>query len=308
MRRAIALARRFDPSPNPRVGAVIVKDGRIVGEGAHAHFGGPHAEVVALKRAGRRAKGATLYVTLEPCAHWGKTPPCRDAIERAGIARVVAATFDRRTGLGPRSGPLAKEARALNPPVKRPYVIAKWAMTADGKIATRTGDSKWVSSPASRRRSYAERSRVQAILVGAQTVIAGDPILRGPKIRAILDGRLRVPSSARVMRPGTILYTCAKGSRPCEVVRAKRWTVGAVLRDLASRGVRAVLIEGGGEVHAQALGHADELLIIVAPKVVGGRGPTPVGGAGVAWMRQAKRFRITSVERVGGDVWIRGKP
>lgn len=297
MRRAIALARRFDPSPNPRVGAVIVKGGRVVGEGAHRRFGGPHAEVVALRKAGRRARGATLYVTLEPCTHWGKTPPCVDAIKRAGISRVVAATFDPRTRRGPRAGPLAKEARKLNPPVKMPYVIAKWAMTADGKIATRTGDSKWVSSAASRRRSYAERSRVQAILVGAETVIADNPRLRGPKIRAILDGRLRVPASARVMRPGTVLYTCTKGTRPCEVVRARKWTIRAVLRDLALRGVRAVLIEGGADVHAQALaeGVVDEFLIIVAPKLVGH----------VASMKSARRVRFASLRVFGGDVWIR---
>src|SRR5262249_11888135 len=196
---------RGGAEPNPLVGAVVVRDGKVVGEGWHRRYGEAHAEVNALAAAGEAARGATLYVTLEPCCHHGKTPPCTDAVLRAGIARVVAAMSDpfpqvsgqgtaqlRAAGVSVEVGLGEKEARRLNAPylkllaTGRPYVHAKWAMTLDGKIATRTGDSKWISNRASRARVHELRGRMDAILVGIGTALAGDPLLtaRPPGPRA----------------------------------------------------------------------------------------------------------------------------
>src|SRR5262249_38998319 len=227
MRRALELAERGrgQVEPNPLVGAVVVRAGQAVGEGWHQHFGEAHAEVHALGAAGEAARDATLYVTLEPCCHHGKTPPCTDAILRAGIRRVVAAMTDpfpqvagqgvamlRAGGVEVAVGLGEAEARRLNAPylkllaAGRPYVHAKWAMTLDGKIATRTGDSKWISNEAARQRVHALRGRMDAILVGIDTVLADDPQLTarppGPRTptRIILDSRGRLPSDSLLAR------------------------------------------------------------------------------------------------------------
>jgi len=225
MQRALELAERGRGAvePNPLVGAVVVRDGVAVGEGWHERFGGPHAEVVALAAAGAAARGATLYVTLEPCCHHGKTPPCTDAILHAGIGRVVAAMADpfpqvagqgaallRQRGLVVDVGLLEAGARRLNAPylklltVGRPYVHAKWAMTLDGKIATCAGESKWITGEAARRRAHEIRGRVDAIVVGIGTVLADDPELTarpaGPRtaLRVVLDSRARLPAGSRL--------------------------------------------------------------------------------------------------------------
>src|SRR5262249_38708583 len=223
MQLALELAERGRGAvePNPLVGAVVVRDGRLVGEGWHQRYGEAHA----LAAAGAAAQGATLYVTLEPCCHYGKTPPCTEAVLRAGVGRVVAAMLDpfppvsgqgvarlRAVGVTVEVGLGEAEARRLNAPylkllaTGRPYVHAKWAMTLDGKICTRTGDSKWISGEASRRRVHELRGRMDAILVGIGTALADDPLLTarppGPRIatRIVLDSRGRLPASAQLVR------------------------------------------------------------------------------------------------------------
>ena len=232
--RALDLAERGRGyvEPNPLVGAVLVNDGRVVGEGWHERFGQAHAEINALARAGEAARGATCYVTLEPCCHVGKTPPCTDALIRAGVARVSAALEDpfpqvagqgaqrlRAAGIPVGIGLCAREARRQNAPYLqllrsgRPYVHAKWAMTLDGKIATRSGDSKWISNEASRRPVHELRGRMDAILVGIGTVLADDPMLTarpaGPRVatRVILDGRARLPLASQIVQTARVVPT-----------------------------------------------------------------------------------------------------
>lgn len=245
MRRALELARTKAPyaSPNPRVGAVVVRRGRVVGEGATHPFGGPHAEVVALRQAGKRAKGATLYVTLEPCAHRGKTPPCTEAILRAGIRRVVAATGDpfplvagkgfarlRREGVKVEKGLLAREAREVNPAFffsvekRRPWVLLKAGVSLDGKIAGTTGRSRWITGDGSRRRVHELRAKSDAILVGIGTALKDDPSLTvrlpgwhrkdGFPLRVVLDSFLRLPLRARLLKgpTQTLVFTSFSAS------------------------------------------------------------------------------------------------
>lgn len=240
MKRALELARsqgRY-ASPNPKVGAVLVQGGRIVGEGGHQRYGGPHAEILALRRAGTRAKGATLYVTLEPCSHHGKTPPCADAVIRAGVTRVVAAMKDpfpsvagrgvqklRKAGIRVEVGLLEKESRALNAPFLfslakgRPWVVLKAAITLDGKIATAKGLSKWITGEKSRRKTHELRSQADAILVGSRTARLDDPTLTvrlpgyrrkdGYPLRVVLDGGLRLGLDRKLFRkgPATVVFT-----------------------------------------------------------------------------------------------------
>jgi diaminohydroxyphosphoribosylaminopyrimidine deaminase/5-amino-6-(5-phosphoribosylamino)uracil reductase len=271
------------------VGAVLVKDGEIAGSGWHRQVGGPHAEVEALRRAGDRAHGATLYVTLEPCAHHGRTPPCAEAVIAAGVARVVACHRDpdprvsgrgfeklRAAGIHVEVGELAREAVRLNlrflvaATLRRPAVTLKWAMSLDGRIATAAGQSQWISSLAGRRWALALREEHDALLVGSGTALADDPRLdrrlglaAGPNLRVILDRRLRVTPEARLFTvPGPVLiYTAsndAAGRRALEErgalvvelpVVRSEQELGTVLADLYARGVRSVLVEGGSEVH-----------------------------------------------------------
>jgi len=253
MNLALRLAQRAQgrTSPNPLVGAVLVKDGRIVGQGYHRRAGLPHAEVEALRHAGGRTRGSTLYVTLEPCNHVGRTPPCCDAILAAGVRRVVAATRDpnprtngrglarlRRAGLRVQAGVLAREAQQINEPfftsmrTRRPFVIAKAGQSLDGKIATSRGVSRWITSAASRRQSHRLRAQVDAILVGITTVLRDDPLLtaRGTHARAdrpvkvIVDSRLRLPASARCLSahspaPTLIATTTHSAARRAQLTR-----------------------------------------------------------------------------------------
>src|SRR5262245_52005653 len=292
MCRALELAERGRGSvePNPLVGAVVVRDGLLVGEGWHQRFGGPHAEVFALQAVGELARGATLYTSLEPCCHHGKTPPCTDAVLKAGIARVVTAMRDpfplvsgrgvdilRAAGVELEVGLCEEEARRLNAPFltllgkKRPYIHLKWAMTLDGKIATRTGDSKWISNEASRRRVHELRGRVDGILVGIGTVLADNPLLTarptGPRIptRVILDSAARTPLTSQLSHtaretPTLIVSTSAAPASQQEALQAagceiltlpaveKRVSIAALLAELGRRQMTNVLIEGGAEV------------------------------------------------------------
>jgi diaminohydroxyphosphoribosylaminopyrimidine deaminase/5-amino-6-(5-phosphoribosylamino)uracil reductase len=348
MRLALELAAKGlgRVAPNPMVGAVVVGDGRIVGEGWHRAFGGPHAEVGALRAAGAGARGATLYVTLEPCCpHPKKTPPCTDLIARSGVRRVVAAMRDpnplvdgkglallRRAGVRAESGILAAEARAQNAAYVKfhtrglPYVVAKWAMTLDGKIATHTGDSRWVSGEASRRWLHRYRDTFQAIVVGSGTVLRDDPTLRGATTRPtriVLDTKARTPLDAVLVktarRQPTILAVAnpAPGERlrrlrdaGVEIIQLATLDLRLVFEALAQEGLHRILVEGGGEVHASVFeqGLADEACVFVAPKIVGGRGAkTPVEGGGLDRMVQAMGLEKVVVERIGDDVLIRGR-
>jgi diaminohydroxyphosphoribosylaminopyrimidine deaminase/5-amino-6-(5-phosphoribosylamino)uracil reductase len=329
------------------VGAVVVRAGEIVGRGWHRQVGGPHAEVEALRVAGEKARGATLYVTLEPCNHHGRTPPCVEAVLAAGIARVVACHRDPNrvaaggferlaaTGVEVEHGILALEAIRLNlrflvPAVLgRPAVTLKWAMSLDGRIATATGESQWISSPAGRRWGLALREEHDAILAGVGTVLADDPRLNrrlglasGPNLRVVLDRRLRTPAGARLFQvEGPVLiYTEATdrerstaleehGAVIADIVCLPVVEPAAVLADLYGRGVRSVLVEGGGEVHASfaSAGLFDRVGVDCAPLLIGGRSaPGPLGGEGFPSLAGAARLEQMEVRRRGGDLILTG--
>ncbi len=352
MQEALRLARRGAgaTSPNPMVGAVVVDGDEIVGRGYHARVGAPHAEVFALREAGLRARGATLYVTLEPCVHWGRTPPCTEAIINAGIGCVVAAMPDpdhrmdgrglhrlAEAGLMTRVGVGESEARRLNEAYVKhrttglPFVTAKWAMTLDGRIATRSGESRWISGEASRALVHELRAASDAILVGIGTVLRDNPALtaRTPAAshnpqRIVLDSALRVPLDARVLaRDGTpVVVATTERARPetrraleamgVDVVLAGgsdgRVDLAVLLRTLGRRGVVSLLVEGGSTVlgtFADA-GLIDKVVAFVAPTLVGGPAPGPVGGEGVGALAQARHLARTEVRRIGDDVMIEG--
>ena len=348
MRRALQLARRGwqFASPNPLVGAVVMRGSRVVAEGYHRRYGGPHAEVDALRRAGKRARGADIFVTLEPCGHQGKTPPCSGAIAEAGIRRVFYASHDpnpltrgkgprflRRQGIEVHAGLLEQEALDLNAhyfhwrATGLPWVILKWAMTADGKIATRTGDARWISGERSRAYAHSLRRRVDAVICGTDTYRLDDPNLlprpaRGRlPLRVILDRRGRLPLGLQIFDPqdGSRLYVTSKSTsdRRCAgiekrgigVLRLSEKKTGldlrALLRQLGKRNVSQVLVEGGAGLHGSLLdaGLANEAVVFVAPKVLGGgEAPGPVGGKGPAKVAQALEIAQPRVRRRGEDV------
>jgi diaminohydroxyphosphoribosylaminopyrimidine deaminase/5-amino-6-(5-phosphoribosylamino)uracil reductase len=356
MRRALAEAERGRGyvEPNPLVGAVLVKAGQLIAVGHHAHFGGRHAEVEALARAGDAAHGATLYVTLEPCCHHGKTPPCTDALLSAGVTRVVAAMRDpfpevagggldrlRAAGVEVAVGLDADEARRLNAPylkrlaTGRPYVIAKWAMTLDGKIAAVSGQSAWISGPRSSALVHSLRGRMDAILVGIGTALADNPLLTarppGPRMQArvLLDSAARLPLDSRLAAtarevPVWVAVTelssperrAALAARGCEILEfagvapdRDRVPVGALLDELGRRGVTNLLVEGGSHVLGAFFEsrEIDELDVFIAPIVAGGGPPvTPISGAGVARIADAVRLERQEITVVDGDVRIRG--
>ena len=353
MRRALKLAERGRGfvEPNPQVGAVLVRDGRAVGEGWHQRYGQAHAEVNALAVAGAAARGATLYVTLEPCCHHGKTPPCTDALLRAGVGAVFAAMPDpfpqvagqgaevlRSAGVPVEFGLCEAEARRLNAPyltllaAGRPYVHAKWAMTLDGKIATRTGDSKWISNPASRGLVHELRGRVDAIVVGIGTALADDPRLTarppGPRtaVRIVLDSRCRLPAEsvlAKTAREAPTLIAATAEAPPeriaalqdlgCEVLTPPavhgHTDLRALLTELGRRRFTNLLVEGGGGALGAFLdaGAVDEVHVFIAPCLIGGAAArTPIAGTGVEKIAQALRLGELRVERVDGDVLLHG--
>ena len=352
MRRALAEAERGRGSvePNPMVGAVVVRGGRLVGVGHHARFGGPHAEVVALAEAGGLARGATLYVTLEPCCHHGKTPPCTDAVLAAGVGRVVAAMRDpfpkvdggglsrlRGAGVEVAVGVEAAAARGLNAPylkrlaTGRPFVTAKWAMTLDGKTATASGDSAWISGPRSRALVHETRGRMDAVVVGIGTAVADDPALTarppGPRtpVRVVLDGAARLPTDGYLARTAreVPVWVAACDRAPadrrealtglgCEVLvfAGNTVPVSSLLDEMGRRGMTNVLVEGGGTVLGAFFdaGEVDALDVFVAPVVEGGdHCQTPVRGAGWARMAEALRLATTRTSLVDSDVRIEGR-
>lgn len=350
MRHALALAEkgRGFVEPNPMVGAVVLDSaGQLVVEGWHQKFGGPHAEVFALAAAGERARGGTLLVTLEPCCHHGKTPPCTDAVLKAGIARVVAAMSDpfpkvagggltilRNAGVEVSVGLCEAEAIALNEPylkllhTGRPWVHAKWAMSLDGKIATRTGHSKWISGEESRRRVHELRGRMDAIIVGRGTVVADDPLLTvrpaGARVpaRVVISGSGDLPEQCQLRATArevpVIVYTAAG-----QAARLAGWSadgvevielgvpdfLGTVLADLGRRRFTNVLIEGGAKLLGSVLDTnlADEFHVFIAPKLIGGsESLSPVGGVGVAQMPEALSLDRMTFAASGEDVYVHG--
>lgn len=331
MALAIELAKRAEgmTSPNPMVGAVIVKNKMIVGRGYHKRAGLPHAEINALRQAGAKAKGATLYVTLEPCDHFGRTPPCAQAIIRSGIKRVVIAMKDpnpvnngngirklNKHGIKTKVGLLADDAQAMNRPYlkfitrKMPFVTVKVAQSLDGKIATRTGDSKWISSDDSRRYVHELRMMADAVMVGANTVRCDDPLLlsrlsRGKQpVRVIVGGRSAISSGAKVF------------SDPCKapviVVKPagrneKKVDLHKLLNELAKRGIVNLLVEGGGELIASLVKKklVDRFLVFIAPKIIGGRNAkTSVEGSGIEKIKDALCLKNMSVKRFKEDMLV----
>ncbi|MFB7641275.1 bifunctional diaminohydroxyphosphoribosylaminopyrimidine deaminase/5-amino-6-(5-phosphoribosylamino)uracil reductase RibD [Peribacillus butanolivorans] len=350
----LAASAKGKTNPNPVVGAVIVKDGVIAGTGIHRKAGEPHAEVHAFKMAGDYAKDATLYVTLEPCSHYGKTPPCANLVKESGVRRVVVATQDpnpevagrgisilRDAGIEVEVGVLEKEAQRLNERfihnmiTNRPFVISKYAMTLDGKLATHTGHSKWITGEESRHSVHLLRDEVDAILIGIGTVLADNPSLttRLPEgggknpIRIILDSELRVPLDANVVQVSdakTVIVTqentsvdkiAALSEKGIEFIIVPKTDAGLDLRilmeELNKKGITDVLLEGGSEVNSSFLraGLIDKYLIYVAPKLLGGRNSlTPFSGINVDTMDEAMDVSISSVDMSGEDICIIAYP
>ncbi|MBR9982527.1 MAG: bifunctional diaminohydroxyphosphoribosylaminopyrimidine deaminase/5-amino-6-(5-phosphoribosylamino)uracil reductase RibD [Desulfatitalea sp.] len=355
MSQALALAARGAGrvSPNPMVGAVVVRDNQVVGQGFHQAVGGPHAEVHALDDAGDKARGATLYVTLEPCNHHGRTPPCTEKILNAGIRRVVVAmadpnpdvrgggnTFLQSKGIEVACGVAETGARQLNEcfikfvRTRRPFVVLKMAATLDGRIATRTGDARWVTGAAARAEVHRLRHTLDAILVGVGTVAADDPQLTTrladgqgvDPIRVVLDTRLRMSERARVLTqssPRPTYVVC--GPDAAQPDRQRLMSGGAHLLDaplnngvidldalmtqLGALNIASLLIEGGARVAAGALaaGIVDKVIFFYAPKLLGGDDGIPMlRGPGPEFMRDALAIHNLSVSRMGEDVMVQG--
>jgi diaminohydroxyphosphoribosylaminopyrimidine deaminase/5-amino-6-(5-phosphoribosylamino)uracil reductase len=353
MRQALALARRGlgRTSPNPPVGAVVVAGGRVVGRGWHRRAGAAHGEAAALRDAGPRARGATLYVTLEPCNHHGRTGPCTEAILAAGVRRVVFGARDpnphvrgggparlRRAGLevvgGVERAACEELIAAFTSLVRRrrPLVTLKLAATLDGRIATRSGDARWISGAPARRLVHQWRDEMDAVMVGIGTVLADDPQLtcrrRGGRdpLRVIVDSRLRIPLSAVVLTkeaaPATVVATVVSTGRKLAALRARGATVlslpgrgGRVslrrlLQALGQRGIASVLLEGGATLAAAALreGLVDRLALFLAPRLIGGDGRPMLASLGVRDLADAPRLRLLGAERVGDDWLLRAVP
>ncbi len=356
MRLALTLAERGRGrvSPNPLVGCVVVHDGTVVGEGWHAQAGGPHAEVVALAAAGERTRGATVYVTLEPCDHHGRTPPCTEALLDAGVARVVAATLDpnplvdgrgvarlQQGGVRVDVGLLAAEAEEQNEVFRvaqrerRPFVLYKTAMSLDGKIAVRTGRSRWITGETARDRVHRWRDQFDAVAVGINTVLLDDPLLttridggRTPR-KVVFDSVARTPTTARLFDedpqgvPGrvTVFVTddapaarvAALRDRGAEVVAASaqrgRPDVAAALAELHARDVTSLLLEGGGTLAWDffACRSVDRVAWFIAPKLLGGSAAGPLGGLGVASVDEAFTLDGVRTETIGHDLLVTGK-
>ena len=350
MRRAMELAKRGRgwTNPNPVVGAVIVKDGRIIGEGYHARFGGLHAERNAIASLRESARGAAMYVTLEPCCHYGKTPPCTEAILEQGIGRVVIGSRDpnpkvagkgaallREAGVEVEEDFLRKECDQLNPVFFHyitkgtPYVVMKYAMTLDGKIATCTGASKWITGEKARERVHCLRHQYMGIMAGIGTVLADDPLLNvrleGKKspVRIICDSRLRLPKDSRICRTAreypTIVAHAAGNQETAACLEelgirvvavpdgAGRVDLKKLMEFLGRQGLDSILLEGGGELNESALqaGIVQEVKVFVAPKIFGGRGAkTPVTGKGVALPGEARLFSLEAMSQVGEDLLL----
>ncbi len=353
MQRAIRLARKGvgRTSPNPAVGCVIVKDGEIVGEGWHRKAGTPHAEVHALRQAGERARGADLYVTLEPCSHFGKTPPCADAVAAAQVSRVFVGMIDpnplvsgrgvervRKAGIKVVTGLLEADCRDINLPfIKQmtsglPYVTMKSAMTLDGKSAALSGDSRWITSEASRKLVHRLRSSVDAVMTGSGTLLADDPQLtvrmargKSPR-RIVVDSSLQTPLDSRLMdeagKTPVIIATVSSDQAKAAALTEKgaevlicreaggRVDLEDLMARLGSRGIQSILLEGGERLCGEMLRHRliDRFLLFYAPKMLGGEGKGLFAGAGAAFMDDSLPMTIKKVSRVGKDILVEACP
>lgn len=347
MARALALAERglYSTSPNPRVGCVLVKDGAVVGEGWHVRAGEPHAEVHALRAAGAAARGATAYVTLEPCSHHGRTPPCAEALMAAGVARVVAAMEDpnplvagrglailRQAGIEVFPGVLENEARELNIGFVsrmtrgRPWVRLKAASSLDGKTALANGQSQWITGAEARQDGHRWRARACAILSGSGTVLADDPQLnvrgvdteRQPR-PVVVDSRLQTPPTARLLdgRPALVATAnpdpakaAALAAQGAEVLllrdAAGRVDLAALLQELGRRGINELHVEGGAGLNGALLaaGLVDELLLYLAPTLLGNPALGLFGLPELTTLEQQQRLRWRDLRQVGGDLRI----
>ena len=350
MREALTLAAQGagGAEPNPLVGCVLVKNNQVIGRGFHAKYGSAHAEVEALRQLSDQAdaKGSTAFVTLEPCSHFGKTPPCADALIAAKVERVVIAQLDpfpqvagrgleklQQSGIQVEVGLLEAEARELNAPyLKRlstglPWVIAKWAMSLDGKIATQTGESQWISCEQSRANVHLNRGRLDAILIGSGTALADDPLLTarppGPRIprRVVFDSEARLPLSSRLVgsidEAPLVLVTNDRVAEMREAEFRKRgvalWRfpgsgkeqIAAALKKLAGEGATNVLVEGGPKLLGQfaAANQIDELHVYLAPKLIGGESaPGPIGAPGWTQLAACPTLRLISQQQLGPDL------
>lgn len=351
MARAIELAKGGSgwTNPNPLVGAVVVKDGRIIGEGCHQRIGGLHAERNALAACTESPEGATIYVTLEPCNHHGHQPPCVDALIEAGVSRVVVASQDpnplvsgqgnarlRAAGIQVDTDVMRHVADELNPIFfhhmtrNLPFVVAKWAMTADGHISAYTGDSQWVSGPESRADVHELRHRLAAIMVGIGTVLTDDPSLTCRRangamgnhpLRVVCDSRLLIPLDSQLVRTASevpvLVCTCSADEQKRAALEAQGVEVAvlpadesghvsltAVMGHLNRKGIDSVLLEGGAGLNATAFaeGLVSQVVCYLAPKIIGGQGAVPVGGQGIPKMADALELGEPVVEMVGSDV------
>jgi len=353
MKRALTLARKGvgKTSPNPVVGCVIVKNGAIIGEGWHKRAGGHHAEVHALQMAGEAARDADVYVTLEPCSHTGKTPPCCDALIKAGVKRVVAAMSDpnpwvngngfkalEQAGVQTVCGVLERECRAVNRSFIKhvttgmPFVTFKCAMTLDGKIATVTGESRWISGEQSRLQVHKMRAANDAIMVGVDTIIADNPQLNvrhvkgNDPLRVIVDTHLRTPESVGVLEGGaaqrTIIATTESdlevhqrytrhGAKiiVCEELDG-RVSMPDLLKNLGKLGIQSILLEGGSRLAGEMVKRAliDEFAIFIAPKLLGSDGFAPFSILGITSMENAVKLDFGQVTRIGHDILIHAYP
>ena len=355
MTRALELSKKGVGfvNPNPLVGAVIVKDNKVIGEGYHEYFGGPHAEVNAFANAAQDVEGATMYVTLEPCAHYGKTPPCAEAIVRNKIAKVVVGMIDpnplvagkgieilKNNGIEVITGIMDKEIEKTNEVFikyitkKKPFCIMKTAMTIDGKIATSTGDSKWISNEKSRLYVHELRHKVTGIMVGIGTVLSDDPELttrvegktcKNP-IRIIIDSKAVVPLDAKVLKcddkTKTIIVTTKfadstkieaikqKGAEVIVTPSENNWVnLNYLMETLGSMGIDSILLEGGSTLNYSALeaGIVDKVISFISPKIFGGTsGKTPVGGVGIKCVKDSILLTDTQVSRFNEDIMIEG--
>ncbi len=354
MHRALQLARQGwgFTNPNPMVGAVIIREGAVIGQGYHRAAGQPHAEIEAITDAGRNARGTTMYVNLEPCTHWGKTPPCTDAIIDAGIDHVVTAMEDpnpqvsgrgietlRRAGVKVTVGLLEERARKLNEAFvsymtqDQPFVVVKSAMSLDGKIATRTGDSRWISGLPARTYVHYLRTGYDAVMVGINTVLKDDPRLTsrlGPfrkrdPTRIVVDSTARIPLEAKVLRsseaPLILATTTQANQEKLELLRnsgvqvrvfpGPRVPLADLLRDLAKEKIISILVEGGGAINASLFmgGLVNKVLFFIAPKILGGRSaPSPVDGTGIAQVAEATELRNVTFKPFPPDMLMEGYP
>lgn len=353
MKKALNLALKGvgKTSPNPLVGAVIVKNGKVIGEGYHEYYGGPHAEVNAINNATENVEGATLYVTLEPCSHYGKTPPCAELIVRKKLSKVVIAATDPNpmvAGKGIKilqennievvNGILENEAKKVNEIFfkyikdKKPFIILKWAMTMDGKIATTTGESKWITNEKSRYYVHELRNMSSGILVGVNTIIKDNPSLTtrlknegSDAVRIIVDSTLRIPLNSKVLfvssSKKTIIATTNKADKnKFETLNKMKNVQAIIIPDKESRvdltylfdwlgkeGIDNILIEGGSEINFSVLkeGLADKIITFIAPKILGGKNSKPpVGGIGFEKLKDAVLLKDINIKTFDDDIMI----